>query len=372
MQITNDVLVQSIEASNLAHTISLVEDDLPLAYVNQAFLDATGYARDEVLGRNCRFLQGPGTDPETIGVLKQAIEACESVEVEILNYKKDGTPFWNQLRMAPVVDENGNATAFIGVQSDVTRIKEKSRHEQERQKLEALGRLSANVSHEIKNAVQPIKLMSETLLDWQSLTQQQRTRCIEIVHENTNIADSIIQDVLRLAKTTGEDASVMLAQDLAADAIRFTQNMMNSRIRFSPAIRLDADGAHVRVRQGHLYQVILNIVSNALYAMEYAGEFDMTCTFLTLGTKEGARHFVEPGLYFCMSFRDSGGGMDGETERSAFDPFFTTKPMGEGTGLGLSVSYQLIKEQGGTITVQSKKGIGSTFSILLPVEQSSS
>ncbi|MCG8544943.1 MAG: PAS domain-containing protein [Alphaproteobacteria bacterium] len=372
MEITTDVLVQSIETSNLAHTISLIRDDLPLVYVNQAFLDTTGYTRDEVLGRNCRFLQGSGTNPETVRALKQSVVAFEAIEVEILNYKKDGSAFWNQLRIAPVLDAGGDAVAFVGIQSDVTRIKEQSRHEQEWQKLEALGRLSANVSHEITNAVQPIKLMSETLRDWQDLTKKQTAQCVEIIYQNVNIVDTIIQDVLRLSKTTSEDADVISARDLAADVVRFTQNMMHSRIKYSTLVWSDTADAHVRVRQSHLYQVILNIVNNALYAMDNAGELRVACTILPLGAKEATRHFVEPGAYFSMSFRDTGSGMDGKTERSVFDPFFTTKPAGEGTGLGLSVSYQLIKEQGGTITVQSKKGKGSTFSILLPVVNGSS
>jgi PAS domain S-box-containing protein len=161
IDIENNILIHAIEHSNLAHTISRITGDMELIYVNQAFLDQTGYERDEVLKRNCRFLQGEGTNPDTVDLIRKAIANFKSIDIEILNYKKDGTPFWNRLRMSPVYDDENNPIAFIGVQSDVTHIHEQNRIEQERQKLEALGRLTGNISHEIKNALQPVKLMAE-------------------------------------------------------------------------------------------------------------------------------------------------------------------------------------------------------------------
>jgi sigma-B regulation protein RsbU (phosphoserine phosphatase) len=94
--------------------------DMPLIYVNDAFVAITGYRRDEVLGRNCRFLQGPGTSPAALAELRGAIAARRPVVVELLNYRRDGSPFWNRLSITPVHDDAGEVTHFIGVQSDVT------------------------------------------------------------------------------------------------------------------------------------------------------------------------------------------------------------------------------------------------------------
>jgi PAS domain S-box-containing protein len=98
--------------------------DNPLIYANAGFERLTGYPVSEVLGRNCRFLQGPGTDPEAVAALRTAVREKRAVTVQLLNYRKDGTPFWNRLSITPVLDASGAVTHFIGVQSDVTVEKE--------------------------------------------------------------------------------------------------------------------------------------------------------------------------------------------------------------------------------------------------------
>ena len=94
--------------------------DLPLIYANQGFERLTGYSIDDVLGRNCRFLQGPATDPAAASEIRQAIHHQRPCVVEILNYRRDGSSFWNRLSITPVRDAAGDLTHFIGIQSDVT------------------------------------------------------------------------------------------------------------------------------------------------------------------------------------------------------------------------------------------------------------
>ncbi len=94
--------------------------DLPVVYANAAFLQLTGYAEDEVLGRNCRFLQGPGTDPSQIQPLRRRMLAGRDVHTVVLNYRRDGSSFWNDVRISPVVDTGGEITHYIGSQLDVT------------------------------------------------------------------------------------------------------------------------------------------------------------------------------------------------------------------------------------------------------------
>lgn len=94
--------------------------DRPLIYVNAGFERLTGYTRDEAMGHNCRFLQGAGTEADTVEEIRNAVNEGRECTVEILNYRKDGTPFWNRLAITPVKDEAGEVTHFIGIQSDVT------------------------------------------------------------------------------------------------------------------------------------------------------------------------------------------------------------------------------------------------------------
>jgi len=116
-----DPFVAGFEDSNLAMAISdPALDDNPIIYVNAAFERLTGYRRDEVVGRNCRFLQGPLTDPRDVGALRDAV-ACETrIEIDLLNHRKDGSAFWNRLLVAPVFDAAGTARYFIASQHDVT------------------------------------------------------------------------------------------------------------------------------------------------------------------------------------------------------------------------------------------------------------
>jgi PAS domain S-box-containing protein len=100
------------------------EPDEPLIYVNEAFERLTGYDKHEALGRNCRFLQGDDTDPETVATIRQAITDDRPVSVELLNYRKNGEPFWNQLDIAPIRNDDGDVTHYLGFQTDVTDRKE--------------------------------------------------------------------------------------------------------------------------------------------------------------------------------------------------------------------------------------------------------
>jgi PAS domain S-box-containing protein len=108
--------------------------DRPLIYVNEGFVRLTGYPRDAVLGRNCRFLQGAGTDAETVTEIRRAMDSGRECTVEILNYRRDGLPFWNRLSITPVRDLSGNVTHFIAVQSDVS---ERRRAEEELRRAKA-------------------------------------------------------------------------------------------------------------------------------------------------------------------------------------------------------------------------------------------
>lgn len=95
--------------------------DMPVVYANRAFEQMTGYSQEEILGRNCRFLQGSDRDQEGLSQLHQAIEACQPVEVTLRNYRKNGDLFYNHLSIAPLFDANGRLLYYLGVQYDVTR-----------------------------------------------------------------------------------------------------------------------------------------------------------------------------------------------------------------------------------------------------------
>jgi PAS domain S-box-containing protein len=124
------------------------QPDTPIVYANQAFLDLTGYSADEVLGRNCRFLQGKDTAPEAVSAIRRGLAADEHwVSVELLNYRKDGSSFWNQLHISPVHDEQGETIYYFASQKDVS-------ERRRAQELEAIERLLLmEVDHRAMNAL---------------------------------------------------------------------------------------------------------------------------------------------------------------------------------------------------------------------------
>jgi PAS domain S-box-containing protein len=112
-----DPALQSLTLSDLR------KPDAPLIYVNRGFERMTGYTPEETIGRNCRFLQGTDTDREAVARIRVSIAAGKPLIIDLLNYRKNGTPFWNRLSLRPVTDENGVTTHCIGIQSDITRMR---------------------------------------------------------------------------------------------------------------------------------------------------------------------------------------------------------------------------------------------------------
>jgi len=114
-------LQKALETVRSLDRCALITDpnqpDNPITYVSEGFIRHTGYTRDEIIGRNCRFLQGPGTDPAVRAELRKAVEARRIVKVRILNYRKDGTPFLNVLQITPIFRSDGTLEAFFGVQN---------------------------------------------------------------------------------------------------------------------------------------------------------------------------------------------------------------------------------------------------------------
>ena len=121
-------LQQAIDGANVPITLAdpSKEDD-PLVYVNDAFEDVTGYPPEETLGRNCRFLQGEHTDPEKVTALSNAIDDEEPISIELRNYRKDGTEFWNRVTLTPIYDDSGELVRYLGTQEDITERKERER-----------------------------------------------------------------------------------------------------------------------------------------------------------------------------------------------------------------------------------------------------
>ncbi len=143
--------------------------DNPIIFANDAFLRLTGYGRDEVLERNCRFLSGPETDREVSNRVRRAIEDARPVSVKILNHRKDGSRFWNQLHISPIFDEAGILAYFVGYQHDITRqVEAEQALQQARQELEARLAEREGLIHEVITGSTTISRPSSGSSTWKS------------------------------------------------------------------------------------------------------------------------------------------------------------------------------------------------------------
>ncbi len=141
------------------------QPDNPLIYVNPAFTEITGYPAEEVLGKNCRFLQGPETAPEAIEQIRCALSECQEIQVTLLNYRRDGQPFWNELNISPIFSDEGSPLYFVGIQSNVTHRKAA---EEAQVRFTNQLRTAADVSKQITAILEPDKLLREIITLLQS------------------------------------------------------------------------------------------------------------------------------------------------------------------------------------------------------------
>jgi PAS domain S-box-containing protein len=338
--------------------------DNAIVYASPGFTRLTGYERDDVVGRDCRFLQGADTDPASITVLREAIREGRPCVVELLNYRKDGSSFWNSLAISPVRDEAGSLTNFVGVQTDVTARRQLEAQFLQAQKMEAVGRLAGGIAHDFNNLLSVILAYSEMLSGDLKPGEPMHDDLKEIGTAALRGAD-LTRQLLAFSRQQVLEAKVLSLNEVLGGMERMLGRLLGADIEVTilPAIRL----GNVKADPGQLEQIVMNLVVNARDAMPGGGHLTIETSNVDLdeGYAE-AHHEVRPGSYVELAVSDTGTGMDKATQTRIFEPFFTTKDKGKGTGLGLATVFGIVKQSGGHIFVYSEPGKGTTFKIYLP------
>ncbi len=339
-------------------------DDIIL-YASPGFERITGYPKEEIVGKNCRFLQGKDTDPATVSQLRQCIRAGVECSVEILNYRKDGTPFWNALAISPVRNESGVATHFVGVQSDITERKNLENQLRQAQKMEAVGQLAGGVAHDFNNLLTVISGYSDMLLGTMPPDDPDR-ESLQAIRDAGERATSLTRQLLAFSRQMVLQPSVLNINKVVKETEKMLRRLIGEDVLLTA--RTDPQLRQVRVDPALLGQVLMNLAVNARDAMPQGGRLSIeTCNceldIAYCDIHPGAR----PGQYVQLTMTDSGSGMTETTKRHLFEPFYTTKGVGKGTGLGLAVVYGIVKQSEGYIEVNSEIGVGTSFKIYLPV-----
>ena len=328
--------------------------DNPIVFANQAFLNTTGYQMEEVLGRNCRFLQGEGTDPQMIANLSRAIRDRTDIAVEIQNFRKDGTAFWNALFVSPIFDRDGKLLYFFGSQLDVTRRREAEMALRRAKKMEAIGQLTGGIAHDFNNLLQVI---IGNLQMARTVTEQpdKLNRYHEAVMQAAQKARVLTQQLLAFSRKQPLEARVVNLNRVVSELNDLLSRTLGSFIEIE--LDLDPDLANACIDTVQLEMALINILANARDAMPEGGR-------VTIRT---ANRSGPEGEQVELSVSDTGEGMPPEVLSRITEPFFTTKEVGKGTGLGLAQVYGFVKQSDGGFEVESTPGQGTTVHLYFPM-----
>lgn len=221
-------------------------------------------------------------------------------------------------------------------------------------RLSSLGTLSAGVAHELNNPLGNISTFTQLLLEKKDPPDQMLQRCLSTIESETRRAEGIVKQLLEFACQDTSPRQPVTAREVLEEALQLLAHTLEeSKI----SVETVPDGAEGRIlaSRGSLVQVLVNFLTNAMHAMPEGGR-------LICGVSE-------EDATVRISVTDTGHGMTQEVQEQLFDPFFTTKDVGEGRGLGLSISHGIVTDHGGRIEVTSSPGQGSTFTMVLPAAE---
>jgi len=369
------VFFAAVEKTRMPMTIvDARQADYPIIFSNDAFLEMTGYSEHEVLGRNCRFLQGPETDRRSVQVIRAALAENREMAIEILNYRKDGSTFWNALFISPVYAPSGELIYFFASQLDVSRRRDAEDALRQAQKMEALGQLTGGIAHDFNNLLQVmvghLDLMEMSLKGTRKPFTPERTQqTIDSVKQAVSRASTLTQQLLAFSRKQRLDGrTVNLNSVLAkmADLMRRTVGL-----EVDLAISLESDLPNAKLDPTQIEVALLNVLANSRDALNGrdARRVQIATATCVIDDANDGINDLRQGRYVRLSIVDNGSGIDPDIIGRVLDPFFTTKEEGQGTGLGLSMVYGFAKQSGGTVTVGSEPGLGTTITLYFPVAE---
>ena len=372
----HDIFWAAVEATRMPMVVSDPrQEDCPIVFANPAFVEMVGYPIEEIVGRNCRFLQGPGTDRKAVAEIKQAIVARRPFSVEIQNHRKDGTPFWNALFVTPIFDPSGEVLYFYGSQLDVTRRRELEEAAFQSQKMEAIGQLTGGIAHDFNNSLQVISgftdavhAMAERAATGGHVDPVRLTRAAMAIRTSVDRAAALTQQLLafsRRQRLEGRSVNLNVLVEGMEDMIERAVGVV-----VLIDLQLAPDLWNCRIDPGQAETALLNVMLNARDAMLQGGQLVVRTTNVMVDDPgEAARRGLGVGPHVSVAVTDTGIGMTAEVLQHAMEPFFTTKAEGKGTGLGLAMVHGFVKQSGGTVEIVSRPDVGTTVQILFPATE---
>ena len=317
------------------------------------------------MGKNPRILKSGKQDPAFYQQLWATILSGQNWHGEVINRRKDGSLYTEQMNITPVRDEGGRVTHFIATKQDVTEHKTLEEHVRQSAKMEAIGRLAGGVAHDFNNLLTIINGYSELLLEQVGADAQASNYLNEVKNAGVRAA-SLTRQLLAFSRRQVLAPQVLDLNAVVSNLEKMLRRLIGEDIKLRTV--LDPLLWRVKADPGQIEQVIMNLAVNARDAMPAGGNLTIETGNVELDEAYARNHAtVKPGPHVMLAVSDTGVGMTPETKAHIFEPFFTTKEEGKGTGLGLATVYGIVKQSGGSIWVYSELGQGTVFKVYLPM-----
>jgi len=347
-------------------------------FVNSALLRMLGYSFEEMIGKNYKEVIPQGfhsTIFETFNYVYQTGRPVKSFNWEVIG--KDGHIVHEEASVSLQFDDQGRPVGFKGIVRDISerlqaekRQKELETQLHQAQKMESIGTLAGGIAHDFNNILFPI--IGYTELAIQDLpAESAASDYLGKVLASANRAKALVQQILTFSRQQAEaNMQAEYLQPILKETLKLLKNTIPANIEITESIAEQT--GKVMINPAQIHQVFMNLCTNAYQAMqeEPSGKLAVHLDQISLDMAMSPRyHHLTPGTYLRMIVSDTGCGIEPDLQDKIFDPYFTTKPQDRGTGLGLSVSYGIIKNAGGTIQMESRPDKGSRFIVYLPVSE---
>jgi two-component system CheB/CheR fusion protein len=352
----------SSAVENCPSAIVITNAQGTIEYANPAFEKSSGYTAEEAIGNNPRILKSGRVDNNVYADLWGTISSGRVWKGELCNKRKSGELYWDIVSIAPLANEEGKITHYVGVQHDVSELRLLEQQLQHARKMEALGQLTGGIAHDFNNLLAIIlgnlQLLSERVSD---------NKTKELIDDAVTASERGSSLIHRLLAFSRRQPLAPQGTDLNEVMARMTDLLRRTLGEFVEVREVPRRGLWpTMIDRNELEHALINLAINARDAMPDGGVLTIETDNATVGDDGCHDPELAPGDYVSLAVSDTGSGMRQEVVERIFEPFFTTKETGKGTGLGLSQVYGFVTQSGGNIAVTSEVGRGTRVCLYFP------